>query len=73
MYGAICSRCVPRWPSSEKASNLTPFERRTPTAEQAHESAGLVADNFTAFYDAYREWIKRGFAPTVGRGSDNSA
>jgi hypothetical protein len=32
------------------------------TAEQVHESALLVSNNFAAFYDAYREWIRRGFA-----------
>jgi uncharacterized protein YutE (UPF0331/DUF86 family) len=37
-------------------------EYATATAEQVHESAKLVADNFTAFYNAYREWVKRGFA-----------
>jgi uncharacterized protein YutE (UPF0331/DUF86 family) len=36
-------------------------EYATATAEQVHESALLVAANFPAFYDAYREWIKRGF------------
>jgi uncharacterized protein YutE (UPF0331/DUF86 family) len=38
-------------------------EYATATAEQVHESAKLVADNFPAFYNAYREWIKRGFQP----------
>jgi hypothetical protein len=38
-------------------------EYATATAEQVHESAKLVADNFTAFYNAYREWIKGGLAP----------
>jgi uncharacterized protein YutE (UPF0331/DUF86 family) len=38
-------------------------EYATATVEQVHESAKLVADNFTAFYNAYREWIKRGFRP----------
>ena len=39
-------------------------EYATATAEQVHESALLVADNFPAFYDAYRTWIERGFAAT---------
>lgn len=38
-------------------------EYATATAEQIHESALLVTDNFPAFYNAYRAWIKRGFAP----------
>jgi len=33
------------------------------TADQVHESALIVAANFPAFYDAYLEWIKRGFVP----------
>jgi uncharacterized protein YutE (UPF0331/DUF86 family) len=37
-------------------------EYATATAEQVHESALLVAGNFPAFYEAYREWIKRGFS-----------
>jgi uncharacterized protein YutE (UPF0331/DUF86 family) len=37
-------------------------EYATATAEQVHESALLVSNNFAAFYDAYRQWIKRGFA-----------
>jgi uncharacterized protein YutE (UPF0331/DUF86 family) len=38
-------------------------EYATATAEQVHESAKLVANNYTVFYNAYREWIKRGFQP----------
>ena len=37
-------------------------EYATATAEQVHEAAHLVANEFAAFYDAYREWIGRGFA-----------
>jgi|NGEPerStandDraft_6_1074524.scaffolds.fasta_scaffold11377_4 hypothetical protein len=33
------------------------------TAEQVHESALIVVGNFPSFYDAYRAWIKHGFAP----------
>ncbi len=35
----------------------------TATAELVHESALIVSGNFAAFYDAYRAWIRRGFAP----------
>jgi hypothetical protein len=38
-------------------------EYETATAEEVHESARLVVDNSVAFYNAYREWIKRGFQP----------
>jgi hypothetical protein len=34
------------------------------TADQVHESALIVTGSFPAFYDAYRAWIKRGFAVT---------
>jgi uncharacterized protein YutE (UPF0331/DUF86 family) len=37
-------------------------EYATATAEQVHESALIVAGNFSAFYDAYRGWVKRGFS-----------
>jgi uncharacterized protein YutE (UPF0331/DUF86 family) len=36
-------------------------EYATATAEQVHESALIVASNFSAFYEAYRKWIKHGF------------
>jgi uncharacterized protein YutE (UPF0331/DUF86 family) len=39
---------------------LLVHEYATATAEQVHESALIVAGNFTPFYDAYREWIARG-------------
>jgi uncharacterized protein YutE (UPF0331/DUF86 family) len=42
-------------------------EYATATAEEVHESAVIVADNFSAFYSAYREWIKRGFRPVAPR------
>jgi uncharacterized protein YutE (UPF0331/DUF86 family) len=48
-------------------------EYATATAEQVHESARLVANNFLAFYNAYREWIKRGFAPAVAQSGRPSA
>jgi hypothetical protein len=38
-------------------------EYATATADEVHESARLLAENFTAFYNSYREWIKRGFGP----------
>jgi hypothetical protein len=37
-------------------------EYATATAEQVHESALIVSNNFASFYDTYREWIRRGFA-----------
>lgn len=34
----------------------------TATAGQVHEAARIVADEFAPFYDAYRDWIGRGFS-----------
>jgi excisionase family DNA binding protein len=39
----------------------------TATAEQVHEAARIVADEFAPFYDAYRGWIARGFSATPPR------
>jgi hypothetical protein len=44
-------------------------EYATATAEQVHESALLVTGSFPAFYDAYREWIKRSFKRSIERPS----
>lgn len=41
-------------------------EYATATAEQVHEAARIIAAEFAPFYDAYREWIARGFSPTPG-------
>jgi len=34
----------------------------TASAEQVHEAARIVANEFVPFYDAYRGWIARGFS-----------
>lgn len=39
-------------------------EYATATAEQVHEAARIIASEFVAFYDAYRDWIARGFTST---------
>lgn len=36
----------------------------TATAEQVHEAAGIIANEFIPFYDANRDWISRGFSPS---------
>jgi uncharacterized protein YutE (UPF0331/DUF86 family) len=41
---------------------LLVHEYATATADQVHEAARLVADEFVPFYDAYRAWISRGFS-----------
>jgi uncharacterized protein YutE (UPF0331/DUF86 family) len=34
----------------------------TATAEQVHEAARIVSDEFVPFHDAYRAWTARGFS-----------
>ncbi len=41
---------------------LLVHEYASATAEQVHEAARVVADEFVPFYDAYRAWIGRGFS-----------
>ena len=41
---------------------LLVHEYATATAEQVHEAAVILADEFVPFYDSYRRWIARGFA-----------
>lgn len=41
---------------------LLVHEYATASAEQVHEAARLVADEFIPFYDAYRAWVARGFS-----------
>lgn len=41
---------------------LLVHEYATASAEQVHEAARIVADEFAPFYDAYRGWIARGFS-----------
>jgi uncharacterized protein YutE (UPF0331/DUF86 family) len=45
---------------------LLVHEYATATAEQVHEAARIVAAEFVPFYDAYRDWIARGFSPDAG-------
>lgn len=41
---------------------LLVHEYAAATAEQVHEAARIVSDEFVPFYDAYRAWIARGFS-----------
>jgi hypothetical protein len=41
---------------------LLVHEYATATAEQVHEAARIISGEFIGFYDAYREWIARGFS-----------
>lgn len=46
---------------------LLVHEYATATAEQVHEAAGIIANEFIPFYDSYRNWISRGFGPAPSR------
>jgi uncharacterized protein YutE (UPF0331/DUF86 family) len=46
---------------------LLVHEYANASAEQVHEAARIVADEFVPFYDAYRRWIARGFSATSSR------
>ncbi len=48
---------------------LLVHEYATATAGQIHEAARTVADEFAPFYEAYREWIGRGFSVQADIGS----
>ena len=37
-------------------------EYATASAEQVHEAARIISSEFVGFYDAYRDWISRGFS-----------
>ena len=71
--GVISGELTRRLQRLRELRRMLVHEYATATAEQVHESAKLVAYNFTAFYNAYREWVKQGFAPVVVRGSELSA
>ena len=61
--GVLSGELTGRLQRLRELRRMLVHEYATATAEQVHESARLVAENFTAFYNAYRVWIKRGFLP----------
>ncbi|MGH2834914.1 MAG: HepT-like ribonuclease domain-containing protein [Solirubrobacteraceae bacterium] len=63
--GVLSGELTRRLQRLRELRRMLVHEYATATAEQVHESARLVADNFTAFYNAYREWIKQGFQPSL--------
>lgn len=67
--GVLSGELTGRLQRLRELRRMLVHEYATATAEQVHESARLVADNFIAFYNAYREWIKRGFRTDPTRGS----
>ncbi len=63
--GVISGELTRRLQRLRELRRMLVHEYATATSEQVHESALIVTDSFPAFYDSYREWIKRGFAVTV--------
>jgi uncharacterized protein YutE (UPF0331/DUF86 family) len=61
--GVISAELTRRLQRLRELRRMLVHEYATATAEQVHESALLVSGNFAPFYDAYRVWIRRGFAP----------
>jgi uncharacterized protein YutE (UPF0331/DUF86 family) len=61
--GVISAELTRRLQRLRELRRMLVHEYATATAEQVHESALVVSGNFAAFYDAYRAWIRRGFAP----------
>lgn len=51
---------------------LLVHEYATATAEQIHESARIIVADFPIFYNAYGEWIKRGFAQDDRKSTERS-
>jgi uncharacterized protein YutE (UPF0331/DUF86 family) len=60
--GVISGELARRLQRLRELRRMLVHEYATATAEQVHESALIVAESFPAFYEAYRDWIKRGFA-----------
>lgn len=59
--GAIGPERARRLERLRELRRLLVHEYATATAAQIHEAARIVADEFVPFYDAYRDWIARGF------------
>lgn len=60
--GVIGTERARRLERLRELRRLLVHEYATATAEQVHEAARLVASEFAPFYNAYREWIARGFS-----------
>jgi uncharacterized protein YutE (UPF0331/DUF86 family) len=60
--GVLGTQRAQRLERLRELRRLLVHEYATATAEQVHEAARIVAAEFVPFYDAYREWIARGFA-----------
>lgn len=60
--GVLGAQRAQRLERLRELRRLLVHEYATATAEQVHEAARLVAAEFAPFYEAYREWIARGFS-----------
>jgi uncharacterized protein YutE (UPF0331/DUF86 family) len=65
--GVIGAERTRRLQRLRELRRLLVHEYATATAEQVHEAARIVADEFIPFYDAYRAWIGRGLAAAAPR------
>jgi len=65
--GVLGPERVRRLERLRELRRLLVHEYATASAEQVHEAARVVADEFLPFYDAYRRWIARGFSATPPR------
>ncbi len=60
--GVLSTRRAQRLQRLRELRRLLVHEYANATAEQVHEAAQLVANEFVPFYDAYRAWIADGFS-----------
>ena len=66
--GVLSGELTARLQRLRELRRLLVHEYATATADEIHESARIVVADFPIFYEAYRRWIKRGFAEAA-RGS----
>lgn len=66
--GVLSGELTSRLQRLRELRRMLVHEYATASAEQIHESATIVAESFTQFYNAYRDWIKRGFPATRNSG-----
>jgi uncharacterized protein YutE (UPF0331/DUF86 family) len=67
--GVLSGELTTRLQRLRELRRLLVHEYATATAEEIHESAQITIANFPAFYNAYRDWIKRGFAQMPRKGA----
>jgi uncharacterized protein YutE (UPF0331/DUF86 family) len=60
--GVIGPERARRLQSLRELRRLLVHEYATATADQVHEAARIISGEFVDFYDAYRDWIARGFS-----------